>query len=104
MAGRWGGPIALSTSKLPLAGALRLPGQFACVCFNGVGLAAGFYYGHLVAHRMAGLPHPDLGFLEPPLRAGWIPPQPLRSLGVGLFLRAGIALQAWREGRRGGGS
>ena len=87
---RWSGPVAMNVSGRPLAGALRAGGQYISACYNGVGMADGFYHGRLVAHQMLGADHPDLNYLYPLDQAGWIPPEPGRSIGAKTFFFFGL--------------
>ncbi|OGP56071.1 MAG: hypothetical protein A2V67_14110 [Deltaproteobacteria bacterium RBG_13_61_14] len=87
---RWCGPVAMNVSGRPLAGALPAKGQYICACYNGVGMVDGFYHGRLVAHQMLGADHPDLKYLYPLAQAGWIPPEPGRSIGAKAFFYFGL--------------
>jgi gamma-glutamylputrescine oxidase len=87
---KWSGPVAMTASSVPLAGTLREPGQYLCAGYNGVGMVDGLYQGRLMAHQMIGADHPDLTYLKPPSSAGWIPPEPSRSLGAKAFFYLGL--------------
>ncbi len=87
---KWSGPVAMTASSVPLAGPLRDQGQYVCAGYNGVGMVDGLYQGRLLAHQMIGSDHPDLTYLKPPSSAGWIPPEPSRSLGAKAFFYLGL--------------
>jgi len=82
---RWTGAVAMTYSSKPIAGPLPGKGQYVCGGYNGHGMAQGFYHSRLVAHQMLGADHPDLKYLRGVSDAGWIPPEPHRSIGARIF-------------------
>jgi glycine/D-amino acid oxidase-like deaminating enzyme len=83
---KWHGPVAMTFSSRPIAGALDKR-RYICAGYNGVGMVDGFYHAQLVAHQMLGVNHPDLKYLRDVSQAGWIPPEPGRSIGAKSFFR-----------------
>lgn len=82
----WLAPCAETRTHGPVVGVLT-NGHHVAGGFGGAGLVAGHQYGTLVAHRMAGVPHPDERFLRGPGGAAWIPPDPWRTWVVGFMHR-----------------
>jgi glycine/D-amino acid oxidase-like deaminating enzyme len=87
---KWYGPVGMNISGTPMVGPLRRKGQYACLCYNGVGMVDGFYQARILAHQIAGAPHPDVDWLKGPYDTGWIPPEPWRSIGAKTFMYFGL--------------
>lgn len=87
---KWYGPVGMNISGVPMAGPLHRKGQYACACYNGVGMVDGFYHARILAHRVVGADHPDKDWLKGPCQTGWIPPEPWRSIGAKTFFFVGL--------------
>src|SRR5699024_12530960 len=90
----WGGALSLSRNSVPYFGRV-MPGIFAAVCQNGLGVAGGTIAGKLIAEYVCG----DDNDLLRQLQAGPVPvpnlPRPALDLGV----RGAILWKEWRSGQ-----
>jgi glycine/D-amino acid oxidase-like deaminating enzyme len=78
--------LCMTRNYQPLFGRVK-PGVYVAAGMNGVGLAKGTYLGHLMANRIAGIWCEDLAFVQDRSRPTWVPPEPLRSIGVKIRLQ-----------------
>ena len=76
----WGGMICVTRNQQPFFGKLgsRL---YALAGMNGVGVAKGTYLGYYMADYLSGIDSPELNFILQQ-RPTWVPPEPLRTIGV----------------------
>lgn len=82
----WGGTTALTRNGASFFGAIQ-PGIFAAAGCNGAGVLKGSTYGRLLADLALGEKSPllaDALALEGP---SWLPPEPLRRIGVTLAIK-----------------
>lgn len=90
----WSGSTALTGNGASFVGQVR-PGLYASVGCNGAGVIKGTIYGRLLADMMTGTRSGMLDDLEAFERPNWLPPEPLRSMGV----LGAIAYQGRKAGR-----
>ncbi|MGE8611826.1 MAG: NAD(P)/FAD-dependent oxidoreductase [Achromobacter veterisilvae] len=89
----WSGSTALTGNGASFVGQIR-PGLYAAVGCNGAGVIKGTIHGKLLGELMAGKRSPMLDDLEAFERPNWLPPDPLRRIGVMIA----IASQAKKAG------
>jgi glycine/D-amino acid oxidase-like deaminating enzyme len=82
----WGGTTALTRNGAAFFGSIR-PGLYASVGCNGVGVLKGSIHGKLLAEMAAGSQSPLLSDLLSLARPTWLPPEPLRRIGVKSAIR-----------------
>ena len=89
----WGGSTALTGNGASFVGQVR-PGLYASVGCNGAGVIKGTIYGKLLGEQVAGHRSAMLDDLAAFEKPNWLPPDPLRRLGV----LGAIAMQARKAG------
>jgi gamma-glutamylputrescine oxidase len=89
----WHGVTARTRDRWPVAGPID-KGVSIAAGFNGNGVMATHYFGHVLAHQMLGKPHQDLGMLSPAEEHPVVPPELARSVGMQAWL-------AWERRRDG---
>jgi glycine/D-amino acid oxidase-like deaminating enzyme len=89
----WGGSTALTGNGASFVGQVQ-QGLYASVGCNGAGVIKGTIYGKLLAEQIVGQSSAMLDDLAAFERPNWLPPDPLRRLGV----LSAIALQARKAG------
>ncbi|MDM9560953.1 NAD(P)/FAD-dependent oxidoreductase [Bordetella petrii] len=89
----WSGSTALTRNGASFVGQVR-PGLYASVGCNGAGVIKGTIYGKLLGELVAGQRSAMLDDLAAFEKPNWLPPDPLRRLGV----LGAIALQARKAG------
>jgi len=89
----WSGTTALTRNGASFVGQVQ-PGLYASVGCNGAGVIKGTIYGRLLGELIAGRRSAMLDDLESFEKPNWLPPDPLRRLGV----LGAIALQERRAG------
>ena len=89
----WSGSTALTGNGASFVGRVR-PGLYAAVGCNGAGVIKGTIHGKLLAEQIAGRRSPMLDDLEAFEKPNWLPPDPLRRIGVMIA----IASQAKKAG------
>ena len=77
----WSGSTALTGNGASFVGEVR-PGLYAAVGCNGAGVIKGTIHGRLLAERIAGQRSAMLDDLEALEKPNWLPPDPLRRIGV----------------------
>jgi Glycine/D-amino acid oxidases (deaminating) len=77
----WSGSTALTRNGASFVGEIR-PGLYASVGCNGAGVVKGTIYGKLLAEWVAGQRSSMLADLAAFDKPSWLPPEPLRRLGV----------------------
>lgn len=86
----WGGLISMTMNHHSVFDKTR-DNLYCVVGCNGVGVAKGTYLGHFMAEYMQGLGSPSLDFILANSRPGWVPPEPVKRIGVALRLRRELA-------------
>ncbi len=77
----WHGVTARTRDRWPVAGPID-QGVSIAAGFNGNGVMATHYFGHLLAHQMLGKSHQDLGMLSPADAHPVVPGELARSIGM----------------------
>ena len=95
----WSGSTALTGNGASFVGEVR-PGLYAAVGCNGAGVIKGTIHGRLLAERIAGQRSAMLDDLEALEKPNWLPPDPLRRIGV----LTAIACQVRKAGLRSRGA
>lgn len=86
----WGGLISMTLNHHSVFARQR-DNLYCVVGCNGVGVVKGTYLGHYMAEYMAGMGSPSLDFILAHSRPGWVPPDPIRRMGVAWRLRRELA-------------
>lgn len=89
----WSGSTALTGNGASFVGQIQ-PGLYAAVGCNGAGVIKGTIHGKLLGELLAGRRSPMLDDLAAFERPNWLPPDPLRRIGVMIA----IARQARQAG------
>jgi gamma-glutamylputrescine oxidase len=89
----WHGVTARTRDRWPVAGPID-EGISIAAGFNGNGVMATHYFGHLLAQQMLGRDHQDMGLLSPAEAHPAVPPELTRSIGMSAWL-------AWERRRDG---
>ena len=89
----WHGVTARTRDRWPVAGPIA-EGVSIAAGFNGNGVMATHYFGHVLAHQMLGRDHQDMGMLSPAPEHPYVPPELARSIGMQSWL-------AWERRRDG---
>lgn len=90
----WGGVLSVSRNSAPYFGRL-MPGIFAAVCQNGLGVAGGTISGKLIAEHACGSDNTLLRHMLESASPAGNPPWPITSVGV----RGNIRWKEWRAGK-----
>jgi gamma-glutamylputrescine oxidase len=89
----WHGVTARTRDRWPVAGEIDDHVHIAAG-FNGAGVMATHYFGHLLAHQMLGRPHRDLHLLRAAEEHPYVPGE----LARGLAMKEWLAYERWRDG------
>jgi gamma-glutamylputrescine oxidase len=81
----WHGVTGRTRDRWPVAGPIDQNVSIAAG-FNGNGVMATHYFGHVLAHQMRGRDHRDMGMLSPASEHPAIPGELARSLGMSAWL------------------
>ena len=81
----WGGTLAATLNDTHCFGPVG-GGAWVAAAYNGVGLALGTALGTLLADRIVGAENEDLRWTEALPAPFWLPPDPLRGLGVSVYV------------------
>ncbi len=77
----WGGMLCITGNSQSLFKAVR-DNVFVVAGMNGVGVAKGTYMGHYMAEYISGVKSENLSYILKNSNPSWMPPDPIRSLGV----------------------
>jgi glycine/D-amino acid oxidase-like deaminating enzyme len=86
----WGGLISMTLNHHAVF-RRELDNVYSVVGCNGVGVAKGTYLGHFMAESMCDVSSPSLDFIVANSRPRWVPPDPVRRMGVAWRLRRELA-------------
>ena len=81
----WGGMLCMTMNHEPVFNECHSD-VFAIAAMNGVGIAKGTYLGYYMAEMIAGNKSDNLNFIVNSSKPNWVPPEPLKSVGVRMRL------------------